>query len=53
MDPPPPDNHFALDTHVDAGITNPDGAVAKIPHVLADLVWTLDRILVRAVNLNG
>lgn len=44
-----PESHYSLDTHVDAGITNPDGAVARIPHVLADLVWTLDRMLVQAV----
>ena len=44
-----PSSHYGLDTHVDSGVTNPDGAVAKIPHVLADLVWTLDRMLVGAV----
>ena len=44
-----PPGHYALDTHVDAGITNPGGAVALIPHFLANQLWELTKLLVLAV----
>jgi hypothetical protein len=43
---PHPSSYFALDTHVDAGITNPGGYVELIPHFLASQLWDVTRFLV-------
>ena len=43
---PHPSSYFALDTHVDAGFTNPGGYVELIPHFLASQLWDLTRFLV-------
>ncbi|MEX2464492.1 MAG: type IV secretion system protein, partial [Gaiellaceae bacterium] len=41
-----PPGHYALDTHVDTGITNPSGLVGLIPHFLASQLWDLTKFLV-------
>lgn len=43
-----PSGHYALDTHVDAGLTNPGGFVGLVPHFLASQLWDLTRFLVLA-----
>ena len=43
-----PPGHYALDTHVDAGVTSPGGYVGLIPHFLASQLWDLTKLLVLA-----
>ncbi|HEX6490488.1 MAG TPA: hypothetical protein VF002_03820 [Gaiellaceae bacterium] len=43
---PHPSSYFALDMHVDAGLTNPGGYAELIPHVLASQLWDVTRFLV-------
>jgi hypothetical protein len=43
-----PSGHYALDTHVDTGLTNPAGLLGLIPHFLASQLWDLTKFLVTA-----
>ena len=45
----PPGSHYELDIHVETGALDPGGQVAKIPHTLAALVWSANRILMGEV----
>jgi hypothetical protein len=44
-----PSGNYALDTHVDVGVTNPGALFALVPHLLASQIWDLTRLLVLAV----
>jgi TrbL/VirB6 plasmid conjugal transfer protein len=41
--------NYALDTHVDVGLTNPGALFSLIPHLLASQLWDLTKLLVLAV----
>jgi hypothetical protein len=44
-----PSGNYALDTHVDVGVTNPGALFALVPQLLASQIWDLNRLLVLAV----
>lgn len=41
-----PLEHYDLDTHVDVGLTNPAGVMYAVPHMIASILWSIDRLLV-------